>query len=519
MKLRNRLLTFGTAQLVLFGVLLLVAYRKLDTDVLPMAEDHLQAEAMQLAARLSGELEVPLGADDPILTRQAVALAVADPDVRYVEVRDARGATIFAHGTPSPSAFAGGATTVHVEDGAMRVWMPIAFESIKLGAVVVALDTGRVDGLRNWVRMLAVIVAIAWLGALGYSIVFAQGFVAPIHAMMTFSHGVAAGDLAKRLEIDAAGELRELVDDLNAMTAQLELREHERATAARTAAELQRALLVLTRKAGMAEVATGVLHDVGNVLNSLNVSISLVGESIRTSKVAQLAKVVELCGDTPAGLTAFLATARGTAMPKFLASVSQRLVEENSTVGAEIASVASNVEHIKVIVAMQQALARVGGIVGPVVLSEVIEDALQLSDLSLARHGITIVRDFAELPRLESDRHKILQILVNLISNSLHALKDQPVRELTLRLARRAKGVAIVVGDTGVGIAPEHLERIFRHGFTTRIDGHGFGLHASANSVAELGGSIAVASDGVGRGATFTVELPLACPEAHDAIN
>ncbi len=519
MKLRNRLLTFGTGQLVLFGVLLFVAYRKLDTEVLPMAEQHLQAEAVQLAAQLSAELEVPLGADDSTLTRKAVAGAIADPDLRYVEVRDAAGTAIFTHGTPSQTAFAGGATTVHVDGGAMRVWMPIAFESIKLGSVVVALDTGRVDGLRNWVRMLAIIAAISWLGALGYSIVFAQGFVAPIHAMMRFSHRVAAGDLAKRLEIDAVGELRELVDDLNAMTAQLELREREREAAARHAAELQRSLLVLTRKAGMAEVATGVLHDVGNVLNSLNVSISLVGESIRTSKVAQLAKVVELCGDTPAGLTAFLATARGTAVPKFLASVSQRLVEENSVVSAEIASVASNVEHIKVIVAMQQALARVGGVVGPVVLHEVIEDALQLSDLAVARHRITIIRDFADTPVLDSDRHKILQVVVNLLSNSLHALKDQPVRELTLRLGPCAKGVAVVVADTGVGIVAEHLEQIFRHGFTTRVDGHGFGLHASANSIAELGGSIAVASAGVGRGATFTVELPLACPESHAAIN
>ena len=443
-------------------------------------------------------------------------MATDDRDLRYIEVRDAHGASVYVHGSSPGDAFDGASSMLHVDRGAIRVWMPITFEAIKLGDVAVVLDTRRVDGLRQWVRILACVVTIAWLAALAYSIIFARGFVSPIYAMMKFSRKVATGELAERLDIDAKGELHELVDYLNAMTAQLEQRQRERMDAAQRADELQRSLLVLTRKAGMAEVATGVLHDVGNVLNSLNVSVAVVEESVRTSKVAQLAKAVELCGSTAAGLTAFLATTQGTALPQFLTSVSQRLVEENTAVRSEIASVVSNVEHIKVIVAMQQALARVGGVVGSVSIPAVVDDAQQMSELALVRHGVTVVRDYVAVPEITSDRHKLLQIFVNLVSNALHALKEHPTRRLTIRIETRPAGVAIVVSDTGVGITAAHLERVFQHGFTTRSDGHGFGLHASANSAHALGGTITVASDGLGHGATFTVELPL---EQHVGTN
>jgi two-component system NtrC family sensor kinase len=63
-----------------------------------------------------------------------------------------------------------------------------------------------------------------------------------------------------------------------------------------------------------------------------------------------------------------------------------------------------------------------------------------------------------------------------------------------------------------VGIAPENLTRIFSHGFTTRTDGHGFGLHSAALAAQQMGGRLTAQSDGPGRGATFTLELPVAAP-------
>jgi signal transduction histidine kinase len=70
----------------------------------------------------------------------------------------------------------------------------------------------------------------------------------------------------------------------------------------------------------------------------------------------------------------------------------------------------------------------------------------------------------------------------------------------------------IRVEDNGIGIPPENLTRIFSHGFTTRPDGHGFGLHIGAINAREMGGSLSVASEGTGRGATFTLILPMSPP-------
>jgi C4-dicarboxylate-specific signal transduction histidine kinase len=136
-----------------------------------------------------------------------------------------------------------------------------------------------------------------------------------------------------------------------------------------------------------------------------------------------------------------------------------------------------------------------------------------MNETALARHGVQVVREFAEVPLVSIDKHKALQILVNLIRNAKQALKEAAVKEkrLTLRVTHSGPDkVAIVVQDNGVGIPSENLARIFQHGFTTKQDGHGFGLHSGANAAKEMGGSLSAASEGPGRGATFTLELPAA---------
>jgi signal transduction histidine kinase len=124
---------------------------------------------------------------------------------------------------------------------------------------------------------------------------------------------------------------------------------------------------------------------------------------------------------------------------------------------------------------------------------------------------VKVVRQLADLPPLLTDKHKTLMILVNLVSNAKYAMDGVPPAEriLTVKLERNATGqVRIEVHDNGMGIAPEMLTRIFQYGFTTREEGHGFGLHSSALAAQEMGGALTVHSDGPGRGATFTLELP-----------
>ena len=523
MKLRDRLLLFSTAQLVMFGAAFALAYGAFAHSVLPMFEDLLRAKTEQVARSVGAELEVPVGAEDPALIARAVEHVVNERDFAYLVVRDAQDRQLYARGALPPGpAFAGTESHARLGDGASTAWLTISVEGLYLGSAAIGFSTARLDALATWARRSAVGVTLMWLAALIYSLRFARSFVSPIRAMMDFSSKVAGGALAERLAIAAPGELRELRDYLNQMTSELEHREAEREAAAARASELRDELLSVTRMAGMAEIATGVLNNVGNVLNSLNVSVATISDHVRGSRIAGLTRSIELVDSFPGGLPAFLGTEKGKVLPTYLSTVSKHLAEENARMLDELDSVNRNVEHIKSIVAMQQSYARPSGLREPVALAELIDDALHMGDSSLARHGIEVITDYAGELALVTDRHKLLQIMINLISNARHALNERgaPPQQLIVRVRTTATELTIAVTDTGIGIAAENLEKIFCHGFTTKPGGHGFGLHASANAARELGGRLRADSAGPGRGATFTLEIPRCADEgAHDQRN
>ena len=283
------------------------------------------------------------------------------------------------------------------------------------------------------------------------------------------------------------------------------------------AAELQRLngeLVAASRTAGMAEVATGVLHNVGNVLNSVSVSAQLVREQLSRSKFASLQQGVALMVEHAPQLGAFLTTdPKGKLLPGFLSKVTQHVAGEHERWHAELRQLQANIEHMKEIVAMQQSYARHSDVSEPLAAAELVEDALRMNRAGLERHQVHVERDYQDVPPVIVDRHKVLQILINLIRNAKYALDDSPSPEkrLTLKIYKNGSGrVKILVSDNGVGIPKENLTRIFQHGFTTRSNGHGFGLHSGAIAAKELGGDLIVASDGPGLGATFTLELPVA---------
>ncbi|HHK41930.1 MAG TPA: GHKL domain-containing protein, partial [Planctomycetaceae bacterium] len=146
----------------------------------------------------------------------------------------------------------------------------------------------------------------------------------------------------------------------------------------------------------------------------------------------------------------------------------------------------------------------------------ILEDAIEINLPSIQRHGVEIERDYADV-RLDlvTDPHKVLQIIVNLISNAVVATRSKPDgdRHIWIRALRREAEVVIEVEDDGEGIEEEDLVRIFQHGFTTRKDGHGFGLHSAAIAAQQLGGTLGVSSDGKGCGACFRLSLPAAVEE------
>jgi len=246
------------------------------------------------------------------------------------------------------------------------------------------------------------------------------------------------------------------------------------------------------------------------------VSASLVVENVKKSRVSSLARVVALLREHAHDLGAFLTTdARGKLVPAHLAQLSEHLLAEQQALGDELDSLRRNVEHIKEIVTMQQNYASFGGVKEMINVVHLVEDSLHMNAVALSRQGVEVIREFETVPSMNVEKHKILQILVNLLRNAKHACQDsaRPDKRLTVRVANGEGRVKISVMDNGVGISPENLTRIFNYGFTTRKDGHGFGLHSGALAAKEMGGSLTVHSDGPGQGATFTLELPCDLPD------
>jgi PAS domain S-box-containing protein len=276
-------------------------------------------------------------------------------------------------------------------------------------------------------------------------------------------------------------------------------------------------LVESSRVAGMAEVATTVLHNVGNVLNSVNVSASLVADRVKNSKSVNLARAAELLQEHAADLADFLSRdPKGSKLPSYFASLAESLATEQNEILTELSSLRSNIEHIKEIVAMQQAYAKVAGLQESLKATDLIEDALRLNAGAVERHQVQVIREFTDSPAILVDKHKVLQILVNLIRNAKYALEyvDPREKRMILRSEPGEKGsVKISVIDNGVGIAAENLNRIFEHGFTTRENGHGFALHSGALAARQMGGSLTGFSAGPGQGATFTLVLPAYPPE------
>lgn len=314
-------------------------------------------------------------------------------------------------------------------------------------------------------------------------------------------HTVALGqsnDLSVHVTLDRKDEIGILSQEYDRMVERL--------------ATTRKSLMEQSYHSGMAEVAIGVLHNVGNVLNSVNVSCTLIMDQLRESSVGDVSKVAGLIDKPEGGLSHFLTEdSRGKMLPDFMATLATVLEEERQVMLREIESLHGRIEHIKEIVVMQQNYGQISTVSESIPPEQLMEDTFKLNADELAQHQVMVQREYQAVPSITVDKHKVLQILVNLINNAKHACTDGGCKEkiITLRIfSHSLNSVSMQVADNGTGIAPENLTRIFQYGFTTRKSGHGFGLHSSALTARELGCSLTASSDGAGCGAIFTLELP-----------
>ena len=279
--------------------------------------------------------------------------------------------------------------------------------------------------------------------------------------------------------------------------------------------DAQMKLVETAHSAGMAEIATGVLHNIGNILNSVNISTEELGLTLKNSKIKGFMKANELVKKNQDHVGEFFTQhPKGKLIPGYYISLGEAIQDEHRLMDEEIHSLTKKVNMMRDVISTQQNYAKASLYTEDVVIADVVEDAIKLQIASLNRQGVRIVRDFVDRPTGIVPKVKLIHVLTNLIKNSKEAMANNSTRNkaqtLSIRMTLADQNTAeIRIADTGCGIEPQNMDKIFNHGFTTKEHGHGFGLHTCANFMTEMGGSLIAESEGEGHGSVFVVTFPL----------
>lgn len=341
---------------------------------------------------------------------------------------------------------------------------------------------------------------------LGLIFLLQRRVVTPIVSLKDHATNVASsGNLSARFASTRNDEVGALATEFDRMIERL--------------AESQASLALASRQAGMAEVASGVLHNVGNAMTNATVSVSQLQRGLEQSRALGLVKAAALIKEHQHDLSSFLTLdARGKQLPEYLARLGESLNGEQRGLVDDVRRLQASLDHINEIIRAQQGLAIAPDVVETTQVSHVIAQAVLLVKPSFERHKVAL-RTFVEDDLVvRIDRARLQQVLVNLLTNALQACKgvegDRRVVEVHVA-SETPSSYFIEVRDRGVGFDPANRQRLFAQGFTTRQGGHGVGLHFCANAARQMGGSISANSDGLDRGAAFRVELPLHAQEAR----
>lgn len=309
-----------------------------------------------------------------------------------------------------------------------------------------------------------------------------------------------------------------LVDQTEIQQAQTEMKQALKLSeeAAREKSEAQNQMVEAARLAGKAEIASSVLHNVGNVLNSVNVSVSVLRDKTDYSKSSKLSKVIDLIEENSEDLNSYLTEdEKGKVLIPYLSQLSEVLISDNQLLQEEILSLEKGVEHIKEIVNVQQRYTKsVFGVEEEFSIRDLVNDAIAFNFDANIEDNITLINEAKINVSLSLDRHLLLQILVNLLSNAKFSVEESKVEEpiIHIKCTESDSSIVLCVRDNGLGISEDVLVQMFSYGFTTKEEGHGFGLHSSANAAQEMGGDLSVKSEGLGFGAEFCLTLPKNSP-------
>ncbi|HSR96876.1 MAG TPA: ATP-binding protein [Kofleriaceae bacterium] len=475
------------------------------------AQAELRARTMTqvMASAVAPALEF----DDAANAAKVLAWLGSSPDARFAVVL-ADGGARFATWSPErvPAQLpqlAGAASVVHGD--LLITSAPVVGRGGGRGTLVVGQSLDRLVQDRSDARA-TVVSATAVVLVLGLfaCIVLATALVRPLERLTTIARDIARGAKPPRIAgVAGVAGGREVVDMTNALGMMLERLN-----------EANHQLVEASRHAGMAEVATGVLHNVGNILTSVNVGIDVLNERARELPVERVRRAGELLGAAqtqgpidPAKLDAGL---------RYLTAIAGALDADRGKLLGGLATLRDHIGHINRVVTAQNGYARTGGVLEQIELATLIEQAIGLGCADSERHGLEIARRVDEGLAVTVDRHRVLQILVNLLANARDSITQlvkagtETARRITITASVDGGSLVLAVEDTGGGIAPESLLKIFTAGFTTKPKGHGYGLHSSALAAEQLGGTLRCSSEGLGRGAMFILRVPTEPGRSHE---
>jgi signal transduction histidine kinase/CheY-like chemotaxis protein len=479
MTLRSKLIIFQVAViLVLAGVIAAISHDYFQR-VHPRQLEGLATKAELCVRMLRGTADISLAAGDRAQLHRDLQLCSptasrAEDDLRFIAIYDEAGQLLASRGRAprAPPQMAPSRPGLVPADVGFRAGAAVTLEGKTLGSVWVEYGADRIAAGRRQLVLFAVLgLAFALLSAV-VSVLFSFHLVRPLRRMIAFVHRVARGDLEARLETRAADELAVLVADLNWMTEEL-ARSREQA-------------IQSEKLAAFGQLAAGVAHEINNPSQFILTNLGHLRGQI--ARFAEQVGTMEGCAK------------RGETI--LLLQEMREIIDESALGFSRIINIVDNLRSFSH--AGDRERVRFP-------LRDAVDPALRIARNEIRQRGQLVVSVPEELEVVGSPA-QLSQVFLNLFVNAAQALGEASSRNVVeVRATDAGDAIEIAVSDTGSGIPPEHLGRIFDPFFSTkgREKGTGLGLTISRQIVADHGGELAVRS-GVGEGTTFTVRLPRA---------
>lgn len=263
----------------------------------------------------------------------------------------------------------------------------------------------------------------------------------------------------------------------------------------------------------MAEIATGVLQNVANVLSSLNSSNTFIKDTAKNSKLEGLLKANKILREHIDHIDQFIyENPKGKKLLEYYLKLEEPLKKERDDIVSQSERLDEKINIINDVITAQQSHAGISNqLTSELSLSGIVESTLSLHSELIDDYNLSIKQNLKATIPVIAQRSKLIHVLVNFIKNAGESMENNRDgnKNLTIKSWEDSHRVYLSITDNGAGIENKNLDKVFSHKYSTKKKGHGFGLHSSANYMKEVGGNIKVSSEGVGKGTTFTLIFPI----------